>query len=80
MTTTIMTEKELIEWANEEVAKVECQTYEIADTGDNDSIYECTTFEQKKGFGKTFIEAIIDAQKSKNDPSKWDYVPPEFRT
>ena len=75
-----MEKEELLKWADEEVEKIGCQTYEIADTGEYDSMYECTTFEQKKGFGKTFTEAIIDAQKSENDPTKWGYIPPEHRT
>ena len=75
-----MNTDEILKWADEEVEKIECQTYEIADSGDYDSIYECTTYSGEKGFGKSFILAIEDAKKSENDPTKWDYIPPEHRT
>jgi hypothetical protein len=72
-------QKELLEWANEEVASIHCLESAIADTGDYDSTFECCLHDGKKGWGKTFEEAIRDAAKSSEDPTKWDYIPPEHR-
>jgi len=64
----------LLEWANEEGAKVYWTDYPIADTGDWSTVWTCET-EDRKGYGHTFADSIEDAMKEATDPTKWDYVP-----
>lgn len=67
----------LLEWANEEGAKVYWTDSPIADTGDWSTVWTCET-EDRKGYGHTFADSIEDAMKEATDPTKWDYVP-EFK-
>ena len=72
-------ETSLLEWADEEIAKAEYITYEIADTGDYDSWWHVEEHDGRKSYGQTLTEAIEDAMKGDDDPTRFDYVPPEFR-
>ena len=69
----------LLEWADENLLKADCITSEIADTGDYDSMWHVEDCDGRKSFGDTLTNAIRDAMKGDDDPSRYDYVPPEFR-
>ena len=68
-----------LEWAEENLLKAKCVTSEIADTGDYDSIWHVEDCDGRKSFGHTLTEAIQDAMKDDDDPTRYDYVPLEFR-
>lgn len=69
----------LLEWADENLLKAECITHAIADTGDYDSMWHVEDCDGRKSYGPTLTEAIRDAMKGDDDPTRYDYVPPEFR-
>ena len=69
----------LLEWADENLLKAECITSEIADTGDYDSMWHVEDCDGRKSYGQTLTEAIQDGMKGDDDPTRYDYVPPEFR-
>ena len=80
----------LLEWLDNNAAELVVESWPIADTGDYDSawaVYEETidgavsrSKREAMGWGKTPAEAIRDAMKSEDDPTKYNYVPPEFRS
>lgn len=79
---------EHLEWADDNVAEIVCESSPIADSGDYDScwvVYEHhgQSFADPKrvaiGWGETVIQAIQDARKDGEDPTKLSYIPPEFR-
>lgn len=69
----------LLEWADKNLLKAECVTHAIADTGDYDSMWHVEDCDGRKSYGQTLTEAIRDAMKEDDDPTRYDYVPPEFR-
>ena len=69
----------LLEWADENILKAECVTREIADTGDYDSQWVVTDIDSRNSYGETLSDAIKDAMKCNDDPTRYDYTPPEFR-
>ena len=71
--------KSLIEWAEENLIKIEVQDCPIADTGDHGSLWIVEDCDNRKSYGETLESAILDAQKDDEDPTRSDYVPPEFR-
>jgi hypothetical protein len=70
----------LLEWADENLLKAECITSEIADTGDYVSMWHVEDCDGRKSYGQTLTEAIQDAMKGDDDPTRYDYVPPELPT
>ena len=84
------TGSDLLEWLDNNAAELVVESWAIADTGDHDSawaVYEETidgavsrSKRETMGWGKTPAEAIRDAMKGEDDPTKYNYVPPEFRS
>ena len=69
----------LLEWMEDHASRLESVDHPNCDAGDYSTtwtVYEC---EDAIGFGETPSKAIQDAMKGPDDPSKWDYIPPEFR-
>ena len=62
----------LLEWVNDNLLKAECVAYAIADTGDHGSLWHVEDYDGRMSYGQTFIEAIQDAMKSDNDPTRYD--------
>ena len=75
--------RELFDWLDEEASELVCETWAIADTGDYDSqwvVYEEYGKRRKAiGWGSTPDKAIQDAMKDSEDPTKYNYIPPEYR-
>ena len=78
----------LLEWLDENAAELVVEIYEIADTGDYDHhwcVYEQLAAPRSRdtrkamGWGTTPKAALEDAMKGPDDPTKYDYIPPEFR-
>lgn len=77
-------EAKLLDWLNEECCGLLPLAYPTGG-GDHDVIWTviryqmATPCEVTIGQGHTAMAAIEDAMKDANDPTRWDYVPPEFR-
>jgi len=78
----------LLEWLDENAAELVVETYAIADTGDYGHhwcVYEQLAAPKSRdtrkamGWGTTPKAALEDAMKGPDDPTKYDYIPPEFR-
>ncbi len=76
--------KGLLDWLESECYDLRCE--DVPSFGDDaDIIWVVISHhmgkpkERYEGYGKTPERAIRDAMKSKEDPTRWDYVPPEFR-
>lgn len=89
---TICCGSSLLEWLDDHACELVAESYPIADTGDYDgawviydepspvnSINRSSKPRQPMGWGRTPAEAIRDAMKGADDPTKYDYVPPEYR-
>lgn len=70
---------DLLEWADENILECKCVTSSLGDTGDFTSHWEITDNNGRQSFGETLTDAIFDAMKDDEDPSRYDYVPKEFR-
>jgi hypothetical protein len=69
----------LLDWADENIAQMEYQTYPIADTGDYSETYEVRDHYGRASWGNSYREALEQAKMDDNDPRRMDYVPEEFR-
>ena len=82
----------LLDWLDDNACELVAESYPIADTGDYDgawvvynepspvnAINRSSKPRQPMGWGRTPAAAIRDAMKGPEDPTKYDYVPPEFR-
>lgn len=85
-----ITGSDLLEWLDEHACELVMESWAIADTGDYDSawvvydepspINRSSKPRQPMGWGRTPAAAIRDAMKGEDDPTKYNYVPPEFRS
>lgn len=76
------TYKGMFEWLEEHATGVVAETHSIADTGDYSVqwvVYNCEPKPEAIGWGDTAEEAIRDAMKDPEDPTKYNYIPPEYR-
>lgn len=75
----------LLDWLNEECCALQPIATPIADTGDHDLHWEVIRYQTAKpcelvvGAGRSAADAVIDAMKDAEDPTRWNYVPPEHR-
>lgn len=75
----------LLDWLNEECCALQPIAGPIADTGDHDLHWEVIRYQMAKpcevviGAGRSAADAIVDAMKDADDPTRWNYVPPEHR-
>lgn len=74
----------LLDWLSEECCGLLPLAYPTGG-GDHDVIWTviryqmATPCEVTIGRGRTAAAAIEDAMKEPDDPTRWDYVPPQFR-
>lgn len=77
----------LLKWLDDNAAQLTVESWAIADTGDYDhhwAVYESLPpkgLDKRTalGIGSTPALAIEDAMKDDDDPTKYSYIPPEFR-
>ncbi len=79
----------LLEWLGDNACELISESYAIADTGDYDGawvVYDKERDANKKGrnrepigWGDSPEAAIRDAMKGEDDPTKYNYVPPQYR-
>jgi len=74
----------LLEWLNEECCAL--QPIALATGGGDHDVHWIVVqyhmaepVERTIGEGRTATEAIVDAMKDENDPTRWAFVPPESR-
>jgi hypothetical protein len=77
-----MNDTEILNWLEANTCDLRCVS--VPTGGDDaDVLWEVVEHhmppkgERVIGYGKTPRLAVIDAEKSPEDPTKWDYVPPE---
>jgi hypothetical protein len=74
----------LLDWLNEECCSLMPLAYPTGG-GDHDVIWAVIRYQMAEpcqvtiGQGRTATAAIEDAMKDADDPTRWDYVPPQFR-